>query len=214
MKHLGWVLFGLLLFLAGFGFLLKTLSGKVSVKTGAIITCPLCNRTILNNVKTLKVPKEEASNYRVFEKSEFCEECKTEVISTVRNYMEAFNNQDVATIFSIFSEKSQRVANEMAEKSTGEYYRKILSGPNVSESGKENVRRALENPFKYPISDAQFEVLSIEDVRFTSPEREDRAKSPVWVRVDSPSFPYSLHLNSIHFLLIKENGQWRIREIT
>ena len=183
--------------------------GKVSVKTGAIITCPLCNRTILNNVKTLKVPKEKASNYQVYEKREFCTECKTELISVVRNYMEAFNNQDVATIFSIFSEKSQRVANEMAEKSTGEYHRKILSDPNIDESKKENVRLALENLFKYPIYDAQFQVLNIQEVRFRSPEREDIPKNPVWVKVDSPLLSYG-----IHFLLIKENGQWKIREIT
>jgi hypothetical protein len=186
--------------------------GKIEVKSGEKITCRLCGRTISENIKTLKVPKEEARNYRVVKKSEFCENCRSEVISTVRRYMEAFNNQDTATIYSLFAEKSQRAAEEMAGKSTGEYYRQILrEGPGVDESEKEYARRALAANSKYPVYDAQFEVLTVEEVQFISPEREDMAKSPVWVKVSWSLSPYGGH--NVYFLLIKENGDWKIRDI-
>jgi len=176
----------------------------VTVRSGARLTCPLCKRVVFDNVKTFKVTETEATIYRVFVKSEFCQNCKDEIIATVKAYMEAFNNQDVAKIYSLFSGKSQDIADQMAGASTGELYRETLRDPGCGESEKEYARQGLLLNYKFSIHESRFEVLPSTEFRTYSPTTDRLIMVGVKVFTDDKKrcFP-----------LTKENGEWKILSI-
>jgi len=186
-------------------------AAKMQVQEGQKTVCRLCQKVIAQDTRTLSVPKDEARRHKVRVVSDFCTTCTDEVTSAVKRYMASYNDQKTGLIRASFSSQDKRAAEEMAGKSTGDYYREILnSGPGVGQSEKDYARRALSSPpYRYPL-DVSPKLVPVEEGPFRGgmPSEYDRSHSSVYVIVDDP-----YQSGPIAFLMIKEQGAWKISDI-
>lgn len=204
-------------------------NNKVAVTSGSRTVCSFCNRVITEDVQSLQVAENKAEDYRVSVTKELCQNCVSSAIVWVSEFMRAYNNQDEAGVLCAFSEDSGKVAQEIARKSTGEYWRRILrEGPGCGEFFKNEARRELANRFEYPLGQVQCCTVPLEDMPDYVPSSEDKKKVLAVVKVSAPSFQLMITTRSLrdqrvesqrvesfsfYFLLLKEGEKWKIRTI-